>query len=118
MAAFLGDIAFLIGILVTAGGLLVLHRASSDPKPKLLKVAGILLVVAGISTAICTSYFYLKYHFAGQLEHPYPVHGMPMMKDMQKMHKQRMGNMMNKNARAIEISPETGGEENGSHHLE
>jgi small-conductance mechanosensitive channel len=81
MAAFLGDIAFLFGILITASGLLVLHKASSDPKPKLLNIAGKLLVIAGILTALCTTYFYFKYHLAGELEHPYPIHG-TMMKDM------------------------------------
>ena len=89
MAAFLGDIAFLIGILVIAAGLLVLHKASSDPKPILLNIAGELLVIAGILTVLCTTYFYFKYHLAGELEHPYPIHS-EIMKEMKNMHGQYM----------------------------
>ena len=73
MAAFLGDIAFLFETVLVAAGLLTLHRAAGDPRPVLLKVAGIVLVVAGVGGAICTSYYYFKYHFAGDLDHPYPV---------------------------------------------
>lgn len=89
MAVFLGDIAFLTGILVIAAGLLVLHKASSDPKPKLLNIAGKLLVIAGTLTALCTTYFSFKYYLAGDLEHPYPIHG-AMMKDMEHIHGQNI----------------------------
>ncbi len=99
MAAFLGDIAFLIGIIVIASGLIVLHKAKTDPDPEFLRIAGKLLVIAGLLTAICTSYFYLKYHFSGDLEHPYPDHGMPMMKmDKQQMHKMMMNMSSQENA--------------------
>ncbi|GJM04419.1 MAG: hypothetical protein DHS20C09_04100 [marine bacterium B5-7] len=107
MAAFLGDIAFLTGILITAGGLLILHRARSDPKPRLLKIAGTLMVVAGIGTALCTTYFYFKYHLAGELEHPYPIHG-AMLKDMKKMHGQHMDKMMNRDGMETDVSFEIG----------
>ena len=84
MAAFLGDIAFLFGIVVAVAGLFTLHRAIADSRPKLLKTAGIVLLVAGIGTAACTTFYYFKYHFAGDLEHPYPVmmDGKMMMKKM------------------------------------
>jgi thiol:disulfide interchange protein len=124
MAAFFGDIAFLIGILVIAFGLLILHRASTDSKPKLLKIAGVLLIVAGIGTAICTSYFYLKYHLSGELERPYPIHRMSMMKDMQQMHQQHMEKMMGGNAGQMRnvmgdeltVASELSDEEHQSHH--
>ena len=98
MAAFLGDIAFLFGIVVAVAGLFTLHKAGADPRPALLKIAGIVLLVAGIGTALCTSYFYLKYYFAGDLEHPYPVvsgkmsmmHGMDGKMMMEKMMDKRM----------------------------
>jgi hypothetical protein len=98
MAAFLGDIAFLFGIVVAVAGLFTLHKAGADPRPELLKIAGIVLLVAGIGTALCTSYFYLKYHFAGDLEHPYSVvsgkismmHGMDGKMMMEKMMDKRM----------------------------
>ncbi|MBL1141878.1 MAG: hypothetical protein HND53_07610 [Proteobacteria bacterium] len=116
MAAFLGDIAFLIGILVIASGLLVLHKASSDPKPKLLIIAGKLLVIAGILTALCTTYFYFKYHLAGELEHPYPIHS-AMMKDMKKMHGQHMDKMMmNRGGMQTDVSSVIEDDEHGTHH--
>ncbi|MBI2970221.1 MAG: hypothetical protein HYY36_05720 [Gammaproteobacteria bacterium] len=102
MAAFLGDIAFLLGIVVTVAGLFTLHRAAGDPRPVLLKTAGIVLLAAGIGTALCTGYYWLKYHFAGDLEHPYPAllsggatmpggaeHMMNMMKMHDRMRKER-----------------------------
>jgi len=89
MAAFLGDIAFLLGIVVAASGLLTLHCAAADPRPKLLKIAGIVLLVAGIGTALCTTFYYFKYHLAGDLEHPYPV--MMDGKMMKEMMRGRMG---------------------------
>jgi hypothetical protein len=94
MAAFLGDIAFLFGIVVAVAGLFTLHKAGADPRPALLKVAGVVLLVAGIGTALCTSYFYLKYHFAGDLEHPYPamMHGKDGKMMMEKMMDKRMKN--------------------------
>lgn len=90
MAAFLGDIAFLLGILVTASGLLVLHRAGGDPRPVLLRTTGILLLAAGVGTALCTGYFWLKYHFAGDLQHAYP----PAMMKAPRMSGGMQGNMM------------------------
>lgn len=73
MAAFLGDIAFVLETAMAVAGLVMLHRAAGDPRPALLKVAGIVLLVAGAGAAICTAYYYSKYHFAGDLDHPYPV---------------------------------------------
>jgi len=96
MAAFLGDIAFLFGVVVAAAGLFTLHRAGGDPRPALLKTAGILLLAAGIGTAVCTSYYYLKYHFSGDLEHPWPaaVSGKKMKMMMGEMGGMQMDGMM------------------------
>lgn len=110
MAAFLGDIAFLIGILVIAAGLLVLHKASSDPKPKLLKIAGKLLVIAGILTALCTTYFYFKYHLAGELEHPYPIHS-DIMKDMHGQYMEKIN--LNIGGMQSDVSSEIEDDESG-----
>jgi len=93
MAAFLGDIAFLFGILIIAAGLMALHRAITDPHPVLLKTTGIVLLAAGIGTALCTGYYYLKYHFAGDLEHPYPIVAGEMSRMQEKlgrMHRMKM----------------------------
>ena len=105
MAAFLGDIAFLLGIVVAASGLLTLRCAAADPRPKLLKIAGIVLLVAGIGTAICTAFYYFKYHLAGDLEHPYPV-----MMDGRMMMKKIMQERMK------DERPSTNSEEHEGHH--
>lgn len=128
MAAFLGDIAFLFGVVVAVAGLFTLHMAGADPRPALLKVAGIVLLVAGIGTALCTSYFYLKYHFAGDLEHPYPVmsgktHMMQGMKKKMMMEKM-MGNQIEDDQAGMGVPDEVqpsdtqtlNGEDHESHH--
>jgi len=67
--------------LAGCAGLLTLHRAGADPRPAILKIAGIVLLLSGAGTAGCTAYYYFKYHSAGDLERPYPVSaaGMSMM---------------------------------------
>jgi hypothetical protein len=103
MAAFLGDIAFLLGIVVASAGLFTLHRAAADPRPALLKTAGYVLLVAGIATALCTTYYYARYHFSGDLDHAYPAHLMrgPMMQGGgQGMMKMMMGPGMGRGERA------------------
>lgn len=94
MAAFLGDIAFLFGIAVAVGGLFTLHRAGTDPRPTLLKVAGVVLLLAGLGTAACTTYYYYKYHKAGDLDHPFPVSAGAMAMMMGKGGGMGMGAMM------------------------
>lgn len=118
MAAFLGDIAFLFGVVVAVAGLFTLHKAATDPRPALLKIAGIVLLVAGIGTALCTSYFYLKYHFAGDLEHPYPVmmHEMMMKKMMDKSMKDEKPSMNTSDEEDAMISPGVQEEDHEAHH--
>jgi hypothetical protein len=81
MAQFLGDIAFLLELLAGAGGLLVLHRAASAEKPRLLQLAGWLLVAGGVGGAACTGYFWLRYQQQGGFDTAHPIgamSGMPM----------------------------------------
>lgn len=118
MAAFLGDIAFLFGVVVAVAGLFTLHKATADPRPVLLKTAGFVLLAAGIGTALCTGYYYLKYHFAGDLEHPYPVmkHEMMMKKMMDKSMKDRQSPMDTSDKEEPITSPDISEEGHETHH--
>lgn len=113
-AAFIGDIAFLFGIVLIAAGLFTLHRAATDPRPLLLKMAGILLLVAGIGTALCAGYYFVKYQRGGHLEQPYPIHAMSIMKaGEQNMHMMRM---MNRDRRVDETTAPAMLRGNTKHH--
>ena len=70
MAMFLAHIAAILEILAAAAGLVALHYATQH-KAKLIKAAGILLVVFGIGGAACTWYYAGKYFFMGHFEHAY-----------------------------------------------
>ena len=119
MAAFLGDIAFLAGIVVAAAGLFALHRATGDTRPALPRTAGILLLAAGICTAICTSFYYLKYHRAGDLDHAYPAAAAGAMPMMKMMHGDMKGDRQRQAATVPEASDEAASQsedEHQSHH--
>lgn len=130
MAAFLGDIAFLLGIVVAAAGLFTLHRAGTDPRPAFLKVAGIVLLLSGAGSAGCTAYYYFKYHRAGDLEHPYPVSAADMSKMMGKGGRIGMKRMLGDdlkpdrprtramNGEAAPAVPDLSGEKHEAHHPE
>ncbi len=53
-----------------AAGSIALHYAT-QMKAKLIKAAGIILVVAGIISLGCTWYYGAKYFFMGHFEHAY-----------------------------------------------
>jgi hypothetical protein len=73
MAAFLGEIAFLLGVVVAAAGLVVFGRAGAQPSGVLFgRLAGALLFVAGAASAICTGMLYSKFYKAGEFDHAYP----------------------------------------------
>lgn len=79
MAQFLGDIAFLLEMVLVAGGLVLLHRSRQEGAG-LLRAAALVLLLAGAGTAICTSYFWFHYHGQADFDHAYP---MPMASMMQ-----------------------------------
>ncbi len=79
MAQFLGDIAFLFEMLLVAGGLVLLHH-SRRQGAGLLRAAALVLLLTGAGTALCTTYFWLRYHGSGDFEH---AHAMPMARMMQ-----------------------------------
>jgi len=63
MLMFVAEIAFLLELAVIAAGLYLLAKARKDSS-NLVKLAGWILIVGGIGTALCTWYFSAKY--AGQ----------------------------------------------------
>ncbi|MBK24575.1 MAG: hypothetical protein CME70_11325 [Halobacteriovorax sp.] len=71
MAEFLGDIAFMIEILVLGLGLVVIHYGKKE-KSKLLKTSGYLMSIFSILALICTTFFYFKYYFNGDFDSAYP----------------------------------------------
>ena len=62
------------------------------------------LLAAGIGTALCTTFYYLKYHQTGDLEHPYPA----MMEG--RMMKQMMMKQMMRERAGKGIPPTTDAE--------
>lgn len=91
MAQFLGDIAFLLEMVLVAGGLVLLHRSRQEAAG-LLRAAALVLLLAGAGTAICTSYFWFRYHGQGDFDRAHP---MPMGSMMPGgMHEPGAGGMM------------------------
>lgn len=67
MAQFMGEIAFLLELGLVAAGL-VLLQVAHERSAGLLRTAGWILVVGATATALCTSYFWLRYHQAGSFD--------------------------------------------------
>lgn len=67
MAQFLGDIAFLLELGLVSAGLVLLH-AGRERSARPLRAAGWILVVGATATALCTGYFWLRYHRAGDFD--------------------------------------------------
>lgn len=70
MAMFMAHIAVILEILTAAAGLVALHYAARH-KAKLIKMAGILLLIFGFGSLVCTWYYAGKYFFMGHFEHAY-----------------------------------------------
>ena len=68
MAQFMGDIAFLLELGLVAAGLVLLWIGRLR-SAGLLRAAGWILVVGATATAICTTYFWFRYHQAGEFDH-------------------------------------------------
>lgn len=68
MAMFTAHIAFILEVLALAAGLIILHYACKL-HAKLIKAAGILLVIFSISGILCTGYYAMKYFLMGHYEH-------------------------------------------------
>lgn len=70
MSMFTAHIAFILNVIAAAAGLVALHYAA-QLNAKLIKFAGILLIVFGITGVICTGYYAAKYFLMGHFEHAY-----------------------------------------------
>ncbi|NNE16979.1 MAG: hypothetical protein HKN10_00755 [Myxococcales bacterium] len=68
MAQFLADIAGMLEIAAIAAGLLLLHRARTVERAGLLRAAGFVLLLGGISVGLCTGYYWFKYQANGDFE--------------------------------------------------
>jgi len=71
LAQFLGDIAFLLELGLVASGLVAVH-VGRERSALLVRAAGWLLVVGATATAVCTCYFWLRYHRAGEFDRATP----------------------------------------------
>lgn len=67
MAQFMGDIAFLLELGLVAAGLVLLH-VGGERSAFLLRAAGWVLIVGAVGTALCTGYFWFRYHRAGDFD--------------------------------------------------
>lgn len=67
MAQFIGDIAFIMELVVIASGLYLLGKTKKEDHV-LIKTSGYLLTIGGAVIMVCTSFFYLKYYFQGEFE--------------------------------------------------
>jgi len=69
MTQFIADIAGMLEVFAIAAALVLLHKASKEAPAKLLKAAGLVLVVGGgIAVGLCTSWYWFKYQAAGEFE--------------------------------------------------
>jgi hypothetical protein len=72
MAQFMGDVAFLLELALVAAGLVLLHagleRSAGAGRAGFLRAAGWILVVGATATALCTGYFWVRYHRAGDFD--------------------------------------------------
>lgn len=100
MAEFLGDIAFMIEVLVLGLGLVVLHFSKKEGSD-LLKWSGRIMCVFGFLGMICTSYYYMKYFWSGEFHHAHHATMMSrkgagyLMHDMDHCLSKASGTMMN-----------------------
>ncbi|NOY90168.1 MAG: hypothetical protein GXP55_03085 [Deltaproteobacteria bacterium] len=70
MSQFLGDIAFMLELFAAAAGLVLLHLAAKEAPAKLLRAAGLVLLLGGVGASLCTSYFWFQYHAQGRFDSP------------------------------------------------
>jgi len=92
MAMFLGMISFLLALALFAGALVLWHNGR-QAGAGLVRVAGAVLGVGSVLTALCTVYFMFVYRVQGDFDSAYPsmmgeMMGPGMMRErgMRRMH--------------------------------
>ncbi|MBX7147083.1 MAG: hypothetical protein K1X44_07230 [Alphaproteobacteria bacterium] len=76
----MAHIAFIFEVLALAIGLAAIHYGK-ELHARLIKTAGILLVVFATSGILCTGYYAIKYFFMGHYKHAYDFN-IPMKDNM------------------------------------
>ena len=98
MSIFQLDSAFILEVASISAGLITLHKAAKEPPASLLRVAGYLLMVAGVLTAVCSLYYGVKYSQQGDFDHDAGATAgamsCPMMKRAGMMDSMKPGEMM------------------------
>ena len=98
MSIFQLDSAFILEVASISAGLITLHKAAKEPPASLLRVAGYLLMVAGVLTAVCSLYYGVKYSQQGDFDHDAGATAgamsCPMMKRAGMMDSMKPGGMM------------------------
>lgn len=70
MLMFTAHIAIMLEVLALATGLVALHYAAKE-NAKLIRFAGMILIVFGLGNMICTWVYAGKYYLQGGYEQPY-----------------------------------------------
>jgi hypothetical protein len=70
MAMFTAHIAFILEIMALAAGLIALHYADRM-QAKLIRIAGMILVIFALTGIACTAYYAAKYYSQGAYEYAY-----------------------------------------------
>lgn len=86
MLMFAFHFTFLLILVVFAGGMVLMHFAAKERGSTPLKVAGLVLVVSTVLSAVCMVYYAAKYWKQGDFDSAHP-----MMGRMMKMHGGMMG---------------------------
>ncbi|QDH70041.1 hypothetical protein [Marilutibacter alkalisoli] len=95
MAEFLGDLTVLASITLAVWGLLLIRRGRTESSSLVLS-AGVLALVVGIGTALCSGYYMVKYMQQGDFDRAYPAHLIgqnPMMESGMEMRHRGMDGM-------------------------
>ena len=70
MAMFHLETSFMLEVIAFAAGLVLLHFGKAG-SAALLRAAGWVMVVASLTTAVCTVYYGIRYHVQGEFDHAY-----------------------------------------------
>jgi hypothetical protein len=70
MAMFTAHIAIMLEVLALAAGLIALHYAAKE-NAKLIRFAGIILIIFGLGSLICTWFYAGKYYLQGGYDQIY-----------------------------------------------
>jgi hypothetical protein len=73
MAMFLGHTAFMLELAVFVAGLALWHFGRQGAASA-LRAGGLIAMIGATLSALCTSYYLVRYQVQGDLDHAYPIH--------------------------------------------